>query len=584
VPAADLSDLPRALPQLGALSAEDRHHGFAVLALFSSWEDWIKRRTERIEFVNDGAVRRSSAVDFTLREELLTDPWVWWGRRGVHYVPIALLAKQPLTAFSLRDEEDRVIPLLTRRKNAAIGAAMAAALAQSIAARALRDAPASSALPEGASSVKAHQIQLPSAIEDRFLAMTFLPYRDVGVLRSMSGRPNGEVVEAREVYESFVDLLDVSSDPPRGPGQWDWERIGGDEGELWTTRATPSDWAAALVAEPAFCALAATLARNFVLCVPIEHEANVRRVLQYSYQEPITEPVLRFRRRSRTVLAAMEAVRKREEWLEGIPGSRSPDEWLAVAASAPPQEIGAWTKLQRGIGWRAKWCAFEAPAVGWGGNHHFEVVAPEGLQIRRVSVSVVEPGEDRARVRASPGARNNDRLQLYATGVPRGSQAKAEVALKPRSATVVRGAALAAIMTVAALIVTLVYLPEIQGNGDGGSLDVTAGLLLVIPGLLAVYVARGDEHAMTTSMLYGLRILAGAAGMLSVVGAGLMLIGPATGVRLVLWVLVILAAFVTAVVLAVAWRLSARGRKLEHLLPEPLREGGVPALGSRHDR
>ena len=141
-----------------------------------------------------------------------------------------------------------------------------------------------------------------------------------------------------------------------------------------------------------------------------------------------------------------------------------------------------------------------------------------------------------------------------------------------------RGAALAAILTVAALLVTLIYLPQIQDGDRGGSLDVTAALLLVIPGLLAVYVARGNEHPMTTSMLYGLRILAGFAGSLAVVGSGLLLIGHATGWRLVLWIVVLLLALVTAIVLTVAWRLAARGRRLEHLLPEPLREIDMATL------
>ena len=50
---ASVSTLVLRPPTLPRLSKEDRHHGFAALTLFGRWEEWIKRRTERIEFVGD---------------------------------------------------------------------------------------------------------------------------------------------------------------------------------------------------------------------------------------------------------------------------------------------------------------------------------------------------------------------------------------------------------------------------------------------------------------------------------------------------------------------------------------------------
>ena len=573
------------LPSLDPLSQEDRHHGFAVLVLFDNWQRWIKRRTERVEFVGDGAVRRSTAVDFTLRAELLEAARVKWGERGMHYVPIALLAKHPLTAFRLRDEEERVIPLLTRTKNAAIATGMLAALAQSIVARALSESGPGGGRAGGApSGLRADQIRLPESLEVRLRAMAHLPYRDLGVLSPMWSRSTDGVAEARDVYDSFAALLDLTgegkADPP---GSWAWEKTPDEDGgpPTWQASADLASWAAILVTDAGFRALAHALARNFLLCVPVAHEREARRVFEYSYQEPIIEPALtlleRTRQRDGAIARGFEWIREREERLEGLSDS-DPSRRSRSSDDADREKIHPWTKLLRGIGWRPKRFAFEVPAVGWGGSFHFEVTAPEGIQIRRATLSVVPARNGEKSSRPTYGARNNDRLQLYATGVARGSQGKAEVSLKPRSATVVRGAALAAVMTTVALLVTLIYLPEIR-NQDTGALDVTGALLLVMPGLLAVYVARGGEHPMTTSMLYGLRILAGASGMWAVIGAGLMLIGPADGLRLVLWIAIILAALTTALVLTVAWRLSAKGRTLEHLLPEPL--GSVHVSGSR---
>lgn len=558
----------------GGLTAEDRYLGFAVLTLLSNWKRWIRRRSERVEFVGDAAVRRSTMVDFVLHEEFVGEPYLEWGERDLHYLPIALLAKHPLTAFRLRDEEDRVIPLLTRSKNAAIATGMLAALAQSIVARALRTAEPRLSMPPELCALRANQIRLPRELEDRFGKMAYLPYRDTGALSPMPAQPDGEATEAHRVYESFVDLLDLSKGRPvEPPERWSWERMSDVEGEtpLWTAGAKLSDWAAVLVADPEFRALTHALARNYILCVPVEHEPRTRRVFEYSYQMPITEPLLRdWTKEPAGVIARCLAwLRQQEERLEG--GQNLP--WAQgqpnTAVGYNQEQIAPLTKLLRGIGWRAKRFAFEAPALGWGGSYHFEVAAPEGIQIRRGVLNTVPIDDKTVQMRVSPGPRNNDRLQLYATEVARGSQGSAEIELKPRSATIVRGAAIAAGLTVGALLLTLIYLPQIQDTNNG-ALEVTAALLLFMPGLLAVYVARGDEHPMTTSMLYGLRILAGASGMWAVIGAGLILIGPAEDFRLVVWLLAIVAAFATAFVLAVAWRLSAKSRGLEHLLPDPL--------------
>lgn len=100
------------------LTDEDRRHGLVSLNLVGSWNDWIKRRVESVEFTSDTSVRRRVSVDFRLRKWLPEPVLDWYGGK-VHYVPIALLNKEPLLEFDLRNEAGVALPLLTRQKNSA---------------------------------------------------------------------------------------------------------------------------------------------------------------------------------------------------------------------------------------------------------------------------------------------------------------------------------------------------------------------------------------------------------------------------------------------------------------------------------
>jgi hypothetical protein len=81
--------------------------GFA--ALLTRQAAWRHRRVETIEVLSHEQVRRSVSVDFTVpaehREDVRLSAQEW-------IVPLALLAKRPLTHFDLRDEDEGALPLL----------------------------------------------------------------------------------------------------------------------------------------------------------------------------------------------------------------------------------------------------------------------------------------------------------------------------------------------------------------------------------------------------------------------------------------------------------------------------------------
>lgn len=94
--------------------------GAAILPLLLHPNRWIHRRVESIRFIDDETVRRQVSVDFTLPDWYVNDP-----RRAdrAQLAPLALLKKEKLKAFDLRDERGASLPLLAKADSGQIAAA-----------------------------------------------------------------------------------------------------------------------------------------------------------------------------------------------------------------------------------------------------------------------------------------------------------------------------------------------------------------------------------------------------------------------------------------------------------------------------
>lgn len=79
--------------------------------LLETFDKWVHRRVESIEFIDERTIRRRVSVDFT-------PPGYVGNAPGLH-APIALLQKGVLTRFDLRDEAGDSLSLLTSGQNAA---------------------------------------------------------------------------------------------------------------------------------------------------------------------------------------------------------------------------------------------------------------------------------------------------------------------------------------------------------------------------------------------------------------------------------------------------------------------------------
>jgi hypothetical protein len=76
----------------------------ASLELLTSEVRWIHRRVETIDLLGQELVRRQVSVDFTLPDALLDDLRI--GPDGPWCVPLAILEKQPLRHFDLREADE----------------------------------------------------------------------------------------------------------------------------------------------------------------------------------------------------------------------------------------------------------------------------------------------------------------------------------------------------------------------------------------------------------------------------------------------------------------------------------------------
>jgi hypothetical protein len=100
--------------------------GPTIWRLLATSNEWINRRVETVA-LTAGTIRRRVSVDFTLpmTPEVEVPGVVPPG----HYAPLALLGKEPLTSFDLRDAQGAALPMMTRAQTTALGtAALVAAL------------------------------------------------------------------------------------------------------------------------------------------------------------------------------------------------------------------------------------------------------------------------------------------------------------------------------------------------------------------------------------------------------------------------------------------------------------------------
>jgi hypothetical protein len=553
-----------------ALTEEELRQGFVTYTLIGDWNRWVERRVEQIALVTDSRVERRIGVDFRLHPEVFGIPPTQWGSDPIHFVPLTLLKKAPFMNFDLRDESGAAMPLLTRRKTTAIGAATLCAAAKVFVARRFLAAHGHKLstsneelrrrLREG--EVRIDAIQLPPELPGYFSELCSLPYQREDY---ESGHPTAEEVWTKLIKRTMAWGTDVTG---RKVTNWVWLE---DEQGWSAPDEDETSWLHALLSDRDFSQLAYDFSRLYMVCAPVKYEENRRRVLKIQYEEHLIEPGLRELELARRAIPFVaKALRRIEDSAEGLrPDHKNAQrEWI-ISDSVSNREArrpGIYRRLRRGIGWLGKPLTFDLPGLGFGGSFHLEFAAPDGTQIRRGRLRAKRPrGDVRAGSRpreefARRYARNVSRCHLYFGQLPPGASGEAVVAIKPGPATIVRGAALSSLLT------TGLVLYAFFASSDLAKRPATVvALLLLAPGLVAAQLARPNEHPMTTGMLLGLRLLAlGVAGVAA--GTAALLGAQQTpDEACVPWAILLGVTIGLTLILLRSWRLAGRDWPLREL-------------------
>jgi len=269
--------------------------------------------------------------------------------------------------------------------------------------------------------------------------------------------------------------------------------------------------------EPGIYEWAAKFANEYVLVCPLNAQSGERRVLKYGTDQTRHEP--------------------RAFSLAGLRRRLSPLQWFS------------W--VNRRVDFRRVTLAAE--------SFHFEVAAPPDLEITDARFVGVALANRTARA-VDAGALS--RAHIHISGLTFRDRARVDVKLRAQRTGLLRTAPLIGALTAALLWLGLSRVGPITSSSrhPAGSLEGAAALLLVVPTLLSVYVARPGEHALATSMLLGVRLVLVAVGGCSLAAAGL-LVGGYQGHQLhEFWRIAAWVATSLSLVLWLSWFLPRPGK------------------------
>jgi hypothetical protein len=222
-----------------------------------------------------------------------------------------------------------------------------------------------------------------------------------------------------------------------------------------------------------------SLASHFLLLTPTDNRPTVRRILKFAYTEPLGR----------------------------VGGYRE--------------------RFFETMGWRPARFEFAVPAIGEAESFHFELCAPEELDIARSELLIKDPAGSRREV---PGVTAGPVAHLYASGDQPDFDGVAAVWLQVSRSGLPRAGFMLASFTLA---VILVFRLTSLGSGQA---DTSSAILLTLPALVATVIIRPGEHGLVTDLLFGVRMTIAVIGLIAYSAALLLAIGVAPAAQKVSWI------------------------------------------------
>jgi hypothetical protein len=401
------------------------------------------------------------------------------------YLPLTLMPKDDVTGFDFVDEDDRRLPLLPSIEKGVMGSGLLIAL--------LRD-----------------------VLAERDTTLT------EGLLELNRSLAEGDSAQGSRMLAQFKEQIDQGH-----PSRYIAEAL--------SSKSSPK--------ARIFRALQTQLAYSHLVVVPLECGDCEKRVVRFSYLEPI---VNRYR---------------------------------TPALQLPPPVL---LKIQRSIGWLPRQYWFPIPALGQGGSYHFNITVPDGLKMTEVTLIATRAADDSRHVEAAslgtaPKTHAATQHVFTRAGSP-GVGGIALVRMRGRGAAMIRGATLTTVSIAAVLAIGYAYLGQLLSSAAQGHIEAAASALLLFPSLAAIYVVNAGEHRLTTALVFGVRALTIASAVLSFFAAGVLVLAPAHAQRI--WMVLMVLAVVIAIALLESTRVTwledepfrARRARMRSRPPEPAPE------------
>lgn len=335
----------------------------------------------------------------------------------VRLIPLTLLRKKTLVHFDLRDHENNALPLLGLRQTQALTETMLAAWAA-----------------------------------------------------VLSGAPTPGTPGDKEISRCVRDIAHGTQDHLRSA--------------IRTLKGTPSRSTFShnqLYGNPCFSVVIDRLVDSFMLIVALGADVGVRRVIKFSYDEPLS---LEYKSHE-----------------TGVRGDGPGRLWAA-------------------LGWEPMRIRFPTPAAENCQSYHFEVEAPAGVHIVEATMLAGRPSDRQVRPSFDQVGGGFPRANLHVADVPNGSLAQAQVSLRVARDGWLSTSVLACLATALVLFATWVSVARPRGN-----LESPEAILLTVTGAVATVLVKPYEHRMVTRMLSGVRVLTIAATSLPFLVTGLLLFG-----------------------------------------------------------
>jgi hypothetical protein len=294
-----------------------------------------------------------------------------------------------------------------------------------------------------------------------------------------------------------------------------------------------------LMDDPVASRLIRRLADNFILLVAITEKGPSRRIVRFSYDEPLTlrYKAVRYDTKTRELTRAPARLR-----------------W------------GRFRESLSSLGLTPTVIRFPTPAAENSLSYHFEIEAPPGSVLTRASLVAARPGDGQSKEHVSWDhvAGGSPVVGLHAIEVENGSIAAAQVSLRADR----RGWLTTNLLTT--FIITALLWATAYHRINDAQITILASAMFAVAGAFVVFVVQPAEHQMVSRLLASVRHAVEIA-ILLLCGAGLFVtFGSPTSRR---WLSLLAVACSLCTVLVLLAFLLASGRRRRKIYISPWEQG-----------